>query len=102
MGLFFKQRGHYVFDYKPLYYDARKEDREKRLRRIKAEMGIKDEETENKEYKPSFDFRRNSITRTRSQRNSSIRLLIILAFMLLFGYFFFFTDLVQQIANIAN
>ncbi|MBN2893796.1 MAG: hypothetical protein JXL97_18140 [Bacteroidales bacterium] len=102
MALFFKQRGHYVFDYKPIYYDPKKEDRNKRLERIKSELGIKDDETVDSEYKPSFNFRKTSITRERRERTSTIRLLVILAFLVIFAYIFLYTDLIEKISNIVN
>ncbi len=86
----FKLPAHYVFDYKPIYYDPRKEDREKRLKRIKKELGI---EIENEErLKPSFDFKRPGIYRKRKERTSTIRLVIILSFLMLLVYVFLFTN----------
>ena len=100
MAGFFKHRGHYVFDYKPIYYDPRKEDREKRFKKIKKEMGLEVED--NKEHKASFDFRRTSITRTRRDRSSSIRLIVILIFLTIFAYIFLYTDLIEKFTNLIN
>ena len=78
-GKAFKPRSHYVFDYKPRYYDARKE----RLEKLKAKY-------ENEE-KHTGDIPKISLTRdqlrsswTRHKKSSSnravnIRLAIIIA-----------------------
>ncbi len=102
MGFFFKQRGHYVFDYKPMYYDPRKEDREKREKRIKKELGIVDAEKTPENYKASFDFRRNSITRARRDKSSTLRLLIILFLLIIIAYIFLFTDVFLQFSNLIK
>ncbi len=99
MGLFFKQRGHYVFDYKPIFYDPRKEDRLKRLNAIKKELGIEEDETEQKDYKPSFNFRRTSISRARRNSASNIRLIVIMIMLAVMAYFFFFTDIFEKFAK---
>ncbi len=96
MGFFFKQRGHYVFDYKPMYYDPKKEDREKREQRIRKELGITEEAKTPENYKASFDFRRNSITRTRRDNSSTLRLLIILALLIVLSYMFLYSDTLSK------
>jgi len=87
---FIKLPGHYVFDYKPMYYDPKKEEREKRVKRIKNELGV--EVDKEYKYKPSFDFKRPAIYRKRKQRTSTIRLVAILAFMMIVVYVFLFTN----------
>jgi len=87
---FFKLPAHYVFDYKPMYYDPRKEEREKRVNRIKKELGIEVEN--NKKNKPSFDFRNPGIYRKKRERTSVIRLIAILTFLMLVVYIFLFTS----------
>lgn len=101
MASLFKTPGHYVFDYKPIYYDPRKESREKRLRSIKKEMGIEVEEVK-EEHKPSFDFRKASITRARKDNSSTVRMLVILIILSVFAYIFLYTDLVEKFTNIVS
>lgn len=86
-GKAFKTRGHYVFDYKPRYYDERKE----RIEKIKAKYENKESEAN----KPSEDddinpivFSKNELrkawTRTKtkpSETNSTRRLAIIIAIL---------------------
>ncbi|MEA3451112.1 MAG: hypothetical protein U9Q83_04330 [Bacteroidota bacterium] len=86
---FLKLPGHYVFDYKPMFYDPKKEEREKRVKRIKQELGV--EVDKEYKHKPSFDFKRPAIYRKRRQRISAIRFVAILAFIMIIVYFFLFT-----------
>lgn len=100
MAGFFKHRGHYVFDYKPIFYDPRREDREKRLNNIKKEMGLEDDE--NKKSNASFDFRRTSISRARKDKSSSVRLIVILIFLSIFAYIFLYTDLIEKFTSLLT
>ena len=100
MAGFFKHRGHYVFDYKPIFYNPRKEDREKRLKSIKKEMGIEVEDS--KTHNVAFDFKRSSITRARRDRASSVRLIVILIFLSVFAYIFLYTDLIEKFTNLIK
>lgn len=100
MGLFFKLPKHYVFDYKPIYYDPKKEEREKRFRKIRKQMGVKDENDDKHEYKADIDFRRaGKIGRTKTDKSSTIRLLVILVFLVVFFYIFLFTDIFDLFAS---
>lgn len=89
---FVKVPEHRKFKHDPIYYDADKEEREERERRIRLEMGLKTEEDHR-----SFDTRiRGQMRRriktpfevTRSARKkSNLRLIVIfLALMALFYY----------------
>ena len=86
----FKLPGHYVFDYKPLYYDPKKEEMQKRVQRIKKELGV--ELDDDIDYKPDISFRRTGIYRKRKERTSVIRFLIILTFFVLIAYILIFTN----------
>ena len=76
-----------------MYYDAAKEAREERERRIKAELGIK-EEGDNKEYKSgivrgsmSGNFNR---PKAKVQRWTLVRLIVIGLILFLIAYFIFY------------
>lgn len=89
---FFKQFKPRGFNYTPMYYDPEKERREERERRIKAELGIK--EDGDSEYVPRITrgsmtnyFRQN---KTRVQRYTLIRLVVIALVLFLIAYVFFY------------
>ncbi|UCG26932.1 MAG: hypothetical protein JSV24_08105 [Bacteroidales bacterium] len=78
------------FNYIPRYYDEQKEALEERIREIEMEMGVNKGEA----YRPrirrgqmSNYFRRKQ---KRVQKQSNIRLVIIILFLLLISYFLFF------------
>ncbi|MDX9929713.1 MAG: hypothetical protein RBS37_07670 [Bacteroidales bacterium] len=79
------------YNYVPRYYDKEKEEREDRINRIKNEMGIEIEDEGAKSRtgitRGSFDSRFRK-KQARVQRNSSIRLLIILLLLFLVLYIF--------------
>ena len=92
--IFFSQRKPKAFDYKPRYYDPEKERREQRRREL---CGL-DTYTPNEEYKPGM-YLRNQVRERRSQhisrdrdakRNSTLRLAVILALLVLVVYLMFF------------
>jgi len=90
---FFKQYRPRGFNYTPMYYDADKERREERERQIKAEMGIKDEGND-REYVPRIT--RGSMSgyfhqqKTRVQRYTVIRLVVIVLVLFLITYIFLY------------
>ena len=95
---FFKLPGHYVFDYKPIYYDPRKEKREKRFQNIRKELGI-DEKGEELPYKADISFRSAKIDRKVRGRNSTVRLLTIFIILSVSVYFFLYTDIFEKFAQ---
>lgn len=87
---FFKTPRHRQFSYQPLYYNPEKEEREIRIKELKRELGI--EEPVN-EYKPGI--RRGSMKayfkgNKRAERNSNLRLVLIIIFLLFVSYFLLF------------
>lgn len=92
-GLFrqFKPRG---FSYTPVYYDPKKEEREARERRIKAELGIVDDKEEKSNYKPGIT--RGSMsgyfnkTKTRVQKYTLIRVIVIALILFMVAYVLFY------------
>ncbi len=81
-----KPRG---FRYKPIYYNEQKEEMREREERIRRELGI----TENdKSYIPNIkgQFRNAYKRKSTANRQSNIRILIILFILLLISYLLFF------------
>ena len=93
MGIpsFFKQYGAREFNFIPRYYDSDRERREERLRRIKQEMGIKDD---GEDYVPRIQKGRMSNyfrqKKKRVQRYTAIRLIVIVMVLFIISYFFFY------------
>ncbi len=94
-GNAFKPRGHYVYNYKPRYYDERKE----RLEKLKAKY--ENQGADNQENPESGDLPKISITKDQlrsswqrhkkvsSNRAVNIRLAIIITILVgLVAYFF--------------
>lgn len=90
MGIprFFKTIEYNKFEYKPLYYDPDKEEREQRNATIKRELGIKEEG----EYVPNIKGQmQRMITQKRSeQKDSNVRLILIFAFLSALAYWIFY------------
>lgn len=89
LGRFFKLPKIKQFQYKPRYYDERKEALDKRIAQIKSEMGITDDQPEgNKYFKGDYKTHikgqmRGYFKHARKQRRTSnIRLLVILLVLL--------------------
>jgi len=88
---FFKQYKPRGFNFIPRYYDPDKEAREDRVRRIKLELGIRDE---GDDYVPSIQkgtmtnyFRQKE---KRVQRYTLIRLVVIILVLILISYVYFY------------
>jgi Flp pilus assembly protein TadB len=80
---FFKQHRNKSYNYTPRYYDERKE----RLENLKKKHGLIKDESQHKGYRrQSFrdDWKKNN--NIQSNKNSRIRLLVILVFLLLAAY----------------
>jgi len=100
MGVFqfYNLRKPRQFEHKPIYYDPRKEALERRIHKVKMEMGL--EETDYEQYKE--DIRGSFIDATKHLKKSkekgddirnrmykNMRLILILAVLgVLFWYFF--------------
>lgn len=86
---FFRQNRPKEFRYIPRYYDAEKEEREERNRRIMEEMGL----DENGDKKPG-GIRRGAFEpkfRTKDEKMrhyTSLRLIVIIMILFLITYFF--------------
>lgn len=98
---FFKLPDHYVFNYKPRYYDPQKEQMEKRVQKIKKKLGIEDE-NKNIKYKADINFRRDGMHRRRKDRNALARFLVILTFLLLMAYILIFTGYFDSLMKLIK
>lgn len=80
-GKLFKPRAHYVFDYKPRYYDERKE----RLRKLEQEHhGNEDLDEESTRIRLTKNNLKNDWVknkRSASDRSTTLRLAIIIAIL---------------------
>ena len=96
---FFRMNKPRHFKYVPRYYDQEKEEREERIRRIKEELGINEEEKNAEENGEMQTQRKSAIRRgsfnpkfvtkqERFQRNTPVRIVLILLVLLLLLYIF--------------
>ena len=87
---FFKINKHKEFNFIPRYYDQQKEKLEKRIKSIEQEMGVKEGEA----YRPTI--RKGQMSnyfnrkKGKAQKQSNIRLIIILMVLFLISFFLFF------------
>lgn len=92
MFLIFKKPEYKRFNLKPRYWDPAKEEREERERRVRAELGLKDED---RQYIPNVkgQFRQEYEKRkaSRSSLNSSytLRLFMILVLLFIAAFYIF-------------
>ena len=108
---FFSTPKHRVFTYKPLYYDAAKEDFNERVERARSQVeqgnGAHSPTGEGAKsfYKPGnairggFHKARLYETPRRGSDNRLIRLVVIVSILLLFAAVFFFADRIGFILN---
>jgi len=90
IGRFIKLPSHKRFEYTPRYWDPVKEEREARIRQIKAEMGVDVGSHPNRSTIKRGSFRQaQKNARVRATRGSNIRLVVILALLLIIFYFIF-------------
>ncbi len=94
MGIprFFKLPKHRQFNYVPMFYDQDKEERMERERKIRAEMGLDDKQTDERTSTIQRGSFRQAASRqqVRSNRNSNIRLMIILGILFFLAYLILF------------
>lgn len=77
------------FNYQPRYYDERKEELERRKRRIDRELGLEQNGKGKDVFVPQIkgQMRKYMKTAKKQRKTSNIRMLIILAVLLLISYF---------------
>lgn len=97
---FYNPRHPRQFDHKPIYWDPHKEELDKRIRKVKREMGMNDDEESIEEYKTeikgSFVEGTTHLKRSqdrgddsRSRSNRNVRLGVILAVLFVIFWYFF-------------
>jgi hypothetical protein len=97
IGRFFHTPGTKKFSITPRFWDPDKEARDERERRIKAELGIVDEKTEDgRPYRPNIkgQFRSEGLSRSSedARRSQNRRLIWIILVLVLVLYLFFYSD----------
>ncbi len=95
MGLF-SLPPHYVFDYKPRFYDPNKERRKATREQVRRELGL---DSDPNAYKYSINFRHQAFYHKKIKRRQNTRLAIILALLLLITYLLLYTNLLDSIAK---
>jgi len=93
--VFFNRPKNKRFDYKPLYYNKEKDEREQRARELGLETGKKGH---NSFFKGELqrEWRANKTPRSKNKTTRSILYLILL---LVAVYYIFFTDFVQNMVS---
>ncbi len=86
---FFKQQEYRRFDLKPRYWDPQKEEREKRERRIKAELNIQSEDYSEIRTKFRANYNKLKTQRKKTRGSYVLRLFMILMLLLLMAYYLF-------------
>jgi len=77
------------FNFKPRYYNEEKEELQKRIEKIKREMGVRNSDGEEKPYVPNIKgqmrgyFKKN----VAEKRKSTLRLVVILVVLFAMAYF---------------
>jgi len=83
IGNFFKQRAHYVFNYKPRFYNERKE----RIDAIKKKYEVEDKKTGNRtrtNFRESWKKSKNT-----SHNNANLKTALIIVILVFFVYRYF-------------
>ena len=93
--VFFKRPKPKTFEYKPLYYDKEKNDREKR----KRELGLDNSHDKNIMMRGELQSRwRKDATKNKS-KSSNTRFFIYLLIAVMSVYLIFYTDLVYKLIH---
>lgn len=93
--VFFSRPKNKKFDYKPLYYNKEKDERDQRARELGLDMS-------KKEHKSFFkgelqrEWRSNKIPQ---EQNKKIRSILYLVLLLVAVYYIFFTNFVQNMVS---
>lgn len=93
--VFFKRPKPKQFDYRPLYYDKEKEEREQR----KKELGITDSDDHMEQFRSQIHRKWRYERDARKKRTSDMRTVIYLIIVAFFIYLIFFTDLVHNFVS---
>lgn len=91
---FFRTSKPKAFEYKPLYYDAEKEEREQRKKELRL-----DDSSDHKSFYRGELQRKWRRGKSDQKKNTRMRTTIYLAILLFAVYYIFFTDFVQRLVN---
>lgn len=101
VGSFFKLPQYNVFDYKPRFYDPKKEARDQRRKELRNESGKSPAIEIGDEYVPGSSikgsFRPKMPRQSYRSRSSTIRLIVIMAALFLLAYILLATDFTSVI-----
>lgn len=92
---FFNMRGPRKFNHRPIYYDPDKEALEKRIDKVKREMGMADEKDYKPDIKGSFVDQTTHLKRkigkdaVKPARSRNIKIAVILVVLLILFYYFY-------------
>jgi len=86
---FFRSYKHKKFTYNPLYYNEQKENLEERIRKIEREVNGSGNEHNYYPGNIKGSFQHLRSLRSKSQRSSSIRIIIIAAILIAIVYIIF-------------
>jgi hypothetical protein len=78
------------FEYRPMYYDAEKEEFEERIKQAKLNAGIKIEGDHQSIMKGQLRRKFNRSSKRRAKRQSNIRLIIIILALIGIAYYLFY------------
>jgi hypothetical protein len=96
--VFFKRPKPRQFDYKPLYYNKEKDEREQQ----KKKLGFTDSDDESEQLKARLRRKWRTEREAKSRRTSELRTVIYLTIAGLFVYLIFFTEFFNNIALVFS
>ena len=87
--LFFRQRKPRKFEIKPRYYDEHKDRLAQSEARVRKELGLEENKKDTNRFDNIHNALFNSLERNRQEKNSKMRLGIILGIFVIVIYLFF-------------
>ncbi len=89
---FIRLPGHRVFNFSPRYYNEQKEQLEERIKKVKLNMGIKEE---GEKYVPMIKGQMKSYFKSnvKEKKQSNLRLAVILIVLFFIAYWLFYSSL---------
>ena len=89
MSRMFERQDRRTFNLKPRYWDPEKEAREEREKRIKAELGLMDDENYTPHIRGEFrkEYNKRKASRSTITSSQTIRLFMILVLLFIVAFF---------------
>jgi len=94
--IFFHRPKPKQFDYKPIYFDKEKDEREQR----KKELGISDSNDKSILFRGDLQRRWKKDRANQKSQQSKIRFLIYLLLIIFTVYLFFFTNFIEKLVSL--